>query len=85
METMAKLKVKKVEREYQPCWISGLGVGEYKIIKYGEHWHAYVWTKGDKNWGNSCFYSDNSKFKSVEYASREEAMEAAQRHFEQLS
>lgn len=75
--TLTKLKWKKVELNAMPCWITGTGVGEYKVIQYGKEWYAYVHKHWQANWGDSC---EHEYGESKPYKTRIEAMEAAQRH-----
>jgi hypothetical protein len=81
METVSrKLKFQKVELNCWPAWVTGFGVGQYKVVQYGKSWYCYIHMPWASNWGNSCFC--NKENKSMEYSSRKEAMKAAQKHFE---
>ncbi len=76
--TIAKLNFNRVEFPTGEAWITGYGVGEYKVVQYGESWYAYIHKAYQSNWGNSCFHTPMGNSES--YKTHIEAQEACQKH-----
>jgi hypothetical protein len=51
--------------------------GNYKVVKYGDHWFAFVKAELAKNWGMSCYHGKDG---SMRYSTKEEAMDACKKH-----
>ena len=55
--------------------------GNYKVVKYGRYWFAYVKAPGAKMWGASCFHKPGGA--SERYTTREGAQQACEKHYEE--
>lgn len=82
MKTETKLKFKQVELNSAPAWITGYGPQDYKVVQYGKGWFAFFKQSWQSCWGDSCFHDRLGE--SVQYKTRLEAQQAAQKHFETI-
>ena len=53
--------------------------GNYKVVKYGRYWFAFVKADYAKSWGMSCFHKPMGG--SVEYSTRLDAQRACSKHY----